>query len=131
MSASAALLLLALPACSCLSAAVSTPKERLQQIFRGKADSQLACPTAKTPLRTEAATLGVESRRRLVSDEGKKYPINRVYADLLPSSAAAEGGLTAEDLFSEVQEVLTTRVQTGLFRSPLTAFLYERGWRDG
>mmetsp|Transcript_19299 Transcript_19299/g.50795 ORF Transcript_19299/g.50795 Transcript_19299/m.50795 type:complete len:350 (-) Transcript_19299:398-1447(-) len=131
LSASTVLLLVVLPACSCLSAAANTPKERLQQIFRGKADQQLACPTAKTPLRAEAATLGIESRRRLVSDEGKNYPINRVYADLLPISAAAESGLTPEDLFSEVQDVLMTRVQTGLFRSPLTAFLYERGWRDG
>ena len=29
-----------------------------------------------------------------------------------------------------LEDAWSTRVQTGLFRSPLTSFLYERGWRD-
>ena len=57
-----------------------------------------------------------------MNEQGTRYPINNVYADLLPSSV-----ITPDVLWNELQDLLTTRVQTGLFRSPLTAFLYERG----
>ena len=124
----AAVLGAVLSTCACFSA--TTPKSRLQHLFNGAEDPVLACPAAKTPLRAEAATLGVQTRRWLVNEQGVRYSVNDVYADLLASSAAA-APLTPDALLAEVRAALSTRVQTGTFRSPLTAFLYERGWRQG
>ena len=74
--------------------------------------------------------LGSEQRSRKLSESGVRYPVNALYADLLPS-AGRSSPLSFAELGQELQDAWESRVQTSLFRSPLTAFLYERGWREG
>jgi ubiquinone/menaquinone biosynthesis C-methylase UbiE len=52
-----------------------------------------------------------------------------VYADLTPTSGRS-APLSLSELIDEIQDAWGSRVQTGLFRSPFTSFLYERGWRQ-
>ena len=58
-----------------------------------------------------------------------QYPVNELYCDLLPT-AGRSSPLSVDELVAEVSDAWGNRVQTQLFRSPLTAFLYERGWRQ-
>jgi hypothetical protein len=99
--------------------------------FNGAEDPVLACPTEKTPLRSGLSSLGVETRRWLENEQGVRYPVNMLYNDLLPSSADSGSRLTPDALRQELIDAWSSRTQTGLFRSPFTAFLYERGWRQG
>jgi SAM-dependent methyltransferase len=89
----------------------------------------LADPISKQPLRREATVLGGVRRSKLTTD-GASYPENAIYSDLLPTASSTKP-LTLQELQGELQDVWGSRVQTGLFRSPFTAFLYERGWREG
>ena len=59
----------------------------------------------------------------------RRYPVNAVYADLLAESGRAEA-MSLDELRAEVSDAWGSRVQTQMFRSPLIAFLYERGWRQ-
>ena len=59
----------------------------------------------------------------------RRYPVNAVYADLLAESGRAEA-VSLDELRAEVSDAWGSRVQTQMFRSPLIAFLYERGWRQ-
>ena len=117
---------------ACAAVALSTsPKVALQGIFSRAPDAVLADPVNKQPLTTEVVVIGAETRARRVSASGVVYPSrSRVYADLLPSSGRASP-LSVSELQDELRDAWSTRVQTGLFRSPLTSFLYERGWRAG
>lgn len=56
----------------------------------------------------------------MVSSSGTKYPANDIYIDLVPQDERNQ-----IPFFSP-----TAMVTQELFRSPLTSFLYERGWRD-
>ena len=56
--------------------------------------------------------------------------MNDLYTDLVPSSRGSKA-IGLEELGEELLEAFETRAQTQLFRSPLTSFLYERGWREG
>jgi SAM-dependent methyltransferase len=113
-----------------LTVSRATPKVQVKQLFGQTAalDPVLADPASKQPLRSEARVLGGVRRAYRVAADGTKFPVNAVYADLTPNSGRAAP--TLEEFRDEVADVLRTRVQTGLFRSPLTAFLYERGWRQ-
>jgi len=125
---SAALLL-----CSSAAAlnAGAAPKRALRGLFeRAVADDVLACPIDKEPLRAEVSVVGGLSRERRVSSAGVRYPVNQLYADLLPTAGRATATLGLDELRDELTDAWSNRVQTSLFRSPLTAFLYERGWRD-
>lgn len=124
------LLLVAAATVDGLSLGVSPePKQRLQGIFNGRPDAVLACPVDGTPLRSDVQVIGSERRAWMVSDAGLKYPVNAEYADLLETSGRSSG-LTLEELAAELRDAWESRTQTQLFRSPFTAFLYERGWRQ-
>lgn len=108
----------------------AAPKRALRDLFASSnPDAVLACPVDKEPLRSERVVLGSVVRQRKLSSAGLQYPENRVYTDLLPT-AGRSSPIGVDELVSELGDVWASRVQTGLFRSPLTAFLYERGWRD-
>ena len=81
----------------------------------------------RSALRLEVTRLGDQVRRALVSD-GFRYPVtNDVYLDLLPRGQGSQTiGLDA--LRDEIFSVFS--MQTGIFRTPAMAFLYERGWRQ-
>lgn len=106
-----------------------SPKASLRRLFSRPSDETLACPTSKLPLRAEVSFLGAEKRIRQVSPDGVQYPVNELYCDLLPT-AGRSSPLSVDELVAEVSDAWGNRVQTQLFRSPLTAFLYERGWRQ-
>ncbi|KOO30692.1 s-adenosylmethionine-dependent methyltransferase [Chrysochromulina tobinii] len=119
-----------LPAIAAWSTA---PKATLRSLFdRTSTDDVLADPISKQPLRAEVTVVGGLRRERCVSQDGIRYPVNRLYADLVPTSGRSEESLTIgiDELREELVDAWGSRVQTGLFRSPLTAFLYERGWRQ-
>lgn len=109
------------------ASALSTPvdaKGRLREIFNANLDGVLACPATKQPLRREVSVIGGLSRQALVSDgSAAKYEINDVYADLVPRSP-----ITLADLADETFSIFS--MQTGIFRTPLMAWYYERGWRQ-
>ena len=44
--------------------------------------------------------------------------------------ASLPAGVSLSELRDELVTAWTTRTQTQLFRSPVTSFLYERGWRQ-
>lgn len=105
------------------------PKAALRGLFQAPAaDPVLADPVDKQPLRTEVTFVGGLRRERKVSSTGVTYPVNRVYADLLPTTGRRDDAPTIglDELRNELADAWGSRVQTGLFRSPLTAFLYER-----
>lgn len=119
-----------LPVAAAALNTAAPPKQALAAIFsKPNDDTVLADPILKRPLRSELTVLAGVRKARQISESGAAYPVNSVYADLLPTSGRSEP-LSIEELQTELQEVFATRVQTGLFRSPLTAFLYERGWRQ-
>ena len=108
---------------------VAAAKTSLRQLFNSPGDATLACPTSKLPLKREVVVLGSQRRTRQVSPEGVAYPVTELYNDLLPT-AASSSTLSVDELLAEVQDAWSNRVQTQLFRSPFTSFLYERGWRQ-
>lgn len=131
------MLVLLLPASAvALSTAAAVPassaKTALRSLFKpSDAEPVLACPLpGKALLRSDTVVIGTERRSRKLSDNGVRYPVNQIYADLLPSSGRSTP-LSLEDLQGELLEAWASRTQTQLFRSPLTSFLYERGWREG
>jgi len=113
------------------STQVESSKAALRSLFAPSTpDAVLACPLpGKAPLRTESSIFGGVPRTSKTSTTGTRYPVNSVYANLVPS-AGRSSPLSLGEFVDELQEAWNTRVQTGLFRSPWTAFLYERGWRD-
>lgn len=125
--------MLAYASASVLGYALDAPKTRLKAAFNQPADAVLACPATKAPLATERSVIGsVERTFKLSTDEGVRYPINTIYADLLPSAGRADSSaISTQELVQELRDAWDSRTKTQLFRSPLTAFLYERGWREG
>jgi len=111
-------------------APTQVPKAQLTAMFSGSSpDPILACPLDKLPLTKERSLIGNQMRQRQVSEKGMAYPVNSIYNDLLPTSGR-NTPLSLEELVGELSDVWGSRVQTGLFRTPWVAFLYERGWRD-
>ena len=116
-----------------VTASALSAKGQMRDIFgidRGSASAILACPVTKEPLRCEVSVVGSEVRRVLRTSGGARYPLTREYADLLPRSSVRPVGL--DELRSQVAEEVFSifSMQTGFFRSPVMAFLYERGWRQ-
>lgn len=84
-------------------------------------DRVLACPLTLKPVRRVVRLAGPFGQiANMISSSGSKYPANEVYMDLVPQDARNQ-----IPFFSP-----TAIVTQELFRSPLTSFLYERGWRD-
>ena len=84
-------------------------------------DRVLACPLTLKPVRRVVRLAGPFGQiANMISSSGSKYPANEVYMDLVPQDARNQ-----IPFFSP-----TTIITQELFRSPLTSFLYERGWRD-
>ena len=105
----------------------ASAKSRLKSLFAGRPNDALACPTSKSALRLEVTRLGDQVRRALVSD-GFRYPVtNDVYLDLLPRGQGSQT-IGPDALRDEIFSVFS--MQTGIFRTPAMAFLYERGWRQ-
>jgi len=94
-------------------------------VDQAKFDSVLACPVGLSPLRivelyTIGRPCGIATRRKFYEspEQRSKYIINKVYADLVGKEKPLN-----EVSFDELGKTWT-------FRNPLTAFLYERGWRQ-
>ena len=116
------LLLVAVRRCVAFSARAD-PKARLRNIFATPtADAVLACPRTKRSLRLETSVVGGDSRSVLSSGEAA-YAVNEVYADLVAPPEVISAAALRDELLSVFS------MQTGFFRSPLAAFIYERGWR--
>ena len=64
-------------------------------------------------------------RERKISPQGVVYPVNRVYADLVPSSGRTSP-IGLGELTEELSAAWRSRTQTQLFRQPYVSFLYER-----
>merc|ERR1719262_1404302 len=123
---------LAIPlAAAAYSPAAPAAKQRLRGVFEGTPDAVLTCPTDKSPLLTRRTLIGGEARVVKESSGAvtRRYPVNAVYADLLAESGRAEA-MSLDELRAEISDAWGSRVQTQMFRSPLIAFLYERGWRQ-
>jgi len=103
-------------------------KASLRALFERSADKVYACPVTKGPLRSEVTVIGSRKREFKVSPEGQRYPV-RKFVDLLESSAR-KSGVSLDELRDELVMAWSTRTQTQLFRSPITSWLYERGWRQ-
>ena len=114
---------------SLVQATATVPiKSQLQGLFRGAPDSVLACPADGSVLASDVSVVGSQLRKYMTSAAGVRYPV-RDYADLLVSSAQTRG-LTSEELVDELVEAWSSRTQTQMFRTPLLAYVYERGWRQ-
>ena len=100
-------------------------RRQLRGVFGGgDPDPVLACPVSKAGLTAEVTVVGGQVRRMLKA-RGTAYPVNEVYADLTPRSSTPIGlDQLADELFSVFS------MQTGIFRTPLMAWYYERGWRQ-
>lgn len=84
-------------------------------------DRVLVCPLTLKPVRRVVRLAGPFGQiANMVSSSGNKYPANEIYMDLVPQDERNQ-----IPFFSP-----TAMVTQELFRSPLTSFLYERGWRD-
>ena len=113
-----------------LSTATAAPKQSLRSLFTRGSDAVLVDPVEKVPLVSETTVIGGQVRSRYVAPSGAAYAVKQRYVDLLPSSGRA-APLSIDELQAELLDAWESRTQTQLFRSPLTSFLYERGWRDG
>jgi len=105
-------------------------KVALSNLFTRTDDDVVADPIDKLPLTSEVSVFGDVKCAKMVSASGIQYPANKEFTDLVPTSGRV-APFSLNDLQVELQDVFDSRVQTGLFRSPLTSFLYERGWRNG
>lgn len=121
---------------STLTYTPSAAKQRLRDSFGARTDGVLACPKSKALLQSEVSVVGGELRALLTSTLGERYPVRSasssdgeaVYADLIPREQRLGLGELGQQLRDEAFSVLS--MQTGIFRSPLMAWYYERGWRQ-
>mmetsp|Transcript_28675 Transcript_28675/g.45152 ORF Transcript_28675/g.45152 Transcript_28675/m.45152 type:complete len:369 (-) Transcript_28675:200-1306(-) len=105
-----------------------TAKQKLLNYFKSiktQGDNELldilACPLSLSPVKHARRVFGPLSTSLSFYESienGLKYPVNPVFIDFV-----AKEKPIFEITYNEL-------VQTGTFRSPLTAFLYERGWRQ-
>lgn len=99
-------------------AALSAPKVDLQKLFQPQ-ETLLCDPVTKEPLTVSVRVSdGVE---KVYTSPTATYGHKGPYLDLVNPK-----GTVNPRLARSLEEL----VQTDTFRSPLTAFLYERGWRD-
>jgi hypothetical protein len=81
----------------------------------------LASPVTLAPLRDGIRLYGSAGAVKFKEDTGGqlRFPVNSVYTDLFLGETKAPWKLSREELVME-----------GTFQSPLTSWLYERGWRQ-
>ena len=113
--------MLLLLACTAPTGATDA-KALLRSIFTAPTEKVLACPISREALVRETSVVGGQARAVLKSDIGS-YSIKGSYIDLVPRTP-----LTFENLEEELFSLFS--MQTGFFRSPVAAFIYERGWRQ-
>ena len=95
----------------------------------GASEAVLGCPSSKQPLTASGAVLGSVTTSSFTTSSGTRYPLRPAgvggmfYADLVPQKP-----IGLDELRDEFFSVFS--MQTGIFRSPLMAFAYERGWRQ-
>ena len=105
--------------------AATPPKAQLTALFNGAKSPTLACPVSKSKLSMQSTLIGGEMRRALVSEDNTRYPIpDDVYFDLCRRAGTIDLLSLRDEIFSVFS------MQTGIFRTPVMAFLYERGWRQ-
>ncbi|KAJ1462735.1 S-adenosyl-L-methionine-dependent methyltransferase [Pelagophyceae sp. CCMP2097] len=111
--------------------APQAPQKRLRTLFDAvEPDSLFVDPRTKAPLKVKARFVGDRVVRTWSSGAGEEFgERSQTFVDLVepkqpPSFDVVEA---ARAFFAKSQ---AERVQVDTFRSPLTAFLYERGWRD-
>ena len=110
------------------SAAALQPKAQLKSLFGARSvDAVLACPATKAQLRLEVSTIGDTTREALVCGENRYRVSNEVYFDLVTATGRSTT-IGIDALREEIFSVFS--MQTGIFRTPAMAFLYERGWRQ-
>ncbi|KAJ8607692.1 hypothetical protein CTAYLR_007296 [Chrysophaeum taylorii] len=112
--------------------AVVAPKETLRSLFVGVRDPVLADPVTKSPfLERTLRMVGGDPETTFVSPTAVYGTKQNAYLDLVDPKQQPP---SFEDLGVSLRRFLarspSVRVQTDTFRSPLTAFLYERGWRQ-
>lgn len=100
-------------------------KRELLNIFGASTDSVrydkvLASPGGASLLKTVSRTYGAETLEALESENGESWPIRGDYKDFVTDPSRTS-------LFNLSQR---ERVMESTFQSPLTSFLYERGWRQ-
>mmetsp|Transcript_31012 Transcript_31012/g.62929 ORF Transcript_31012/g.62929 Transcript_31012/m.62929 type:complete len:352 (+) Transcript_31012:56-1111(+) len=100
----------------------TTAKQALLSLLSGRTDPVLCCPTSLEPLIKTELFLGTPDEKWSCSKFGTVYRRTGPYISLVPSNGASKPFWE-----KSLQEV----VQTDTFRNPFTAFLYERGWRQG
>ena len=82
-------------------------------------DPALACPTTKGQLRRDVSYFG-SVRTDVLRSDAAKFPVNAIFADLTPQRT---GPIGVSELAEELFSVNTISMQTGIFRTPVMAFL--------
>lgn len=112
-----------------VASALTTPKEALRSVFERRLDGVLADPVTKEELSLQTRLVAGDASVRYQSSRGDYGVKLGTYVDLVSPLQA----LTLDDLGRALRGLVTRSadelIQTDTFRSPLTAFLYERGWR--
>ena len=117
------LMLMFMGTASALTSGLASPKSRLQEFFEGRPSSLYVDPETKEPLTETTRFVGSLKKRWTNPSTGVVFAPNDVYLDFVAEAPSLEQ-------FRKQFLNPTELVQVQTFRSPLTAFLYERGWRD-
>lgn len=102
-------------------------KERLLDFFGPRPDSVLADPISKVAVQSKLGLTGVVI---LSKSFGERYPMRVADADVMYVDLVAQDPVQLDPsrIADEIRNTFSQ--QTGMFRSPLLPFLYERGWRQ-
>jgi len=106
-----------------------SPKEQLRDFFGGTVDSVFVDPQTKEALVATPRFVTGFSTTYSNPTTGATYARNDAYLDLVSPRTAPSLERLRDDLLKYAARP-TDVVQVQTFRSPITAFLYERGWRD-
>jgi len=105
------------------------PKERLLGLFSPRQDPVLSDPISKAPLQSQLFLTGQVLSS---SSSGLRYPQRVADTDSMYVDLVAQVPTQLDNIGSQIADEITNTfsAQTGMFRSPLMAFRYERGWRQ-
>jgi len=105
------------------------PKERFLDLFSPRLDPVLSDPISKAPLQSQ---LGLTGQVLSSSSSGLRFPQRSTDADAMYVDLVAQVPTELDNIDSQIADEIrnTFSAQTGMFRSPLLPFLYERGWRQ-
>jgi ubiquinone/menaquinone biosynthesis C-methylase UbiE len=101
---------------------INSAKDELVDLFSSMTDPVLCCPVSREALVKTERFIGAPVEKWFCPQSGRAYRRSGPFIDLVPADASPKAFWERS-----LQEV----VQTDTFRNPLTAFLYERGWRQG